>query len=191
MTELSDTDRLHNISRATNDDGTIDVELHDFNRTEEDNMVSVEFITPNGDVESEVMAWPEVESDDYKFVRLFEQTGYGIIAAEEACENGVKVKAEQNPWKLHAPHSYTTGERMEGFFSNVKNNYLKKIHFRSADEWGFVETFIGSPLLIILTFFAYPVGGNEIKDVAVGYSMAIWHMLFWALIAAAILLVVL
>ena len=187
MTELSDTDRLYNISNATNDDGTIDVELTDFNRSEADDMVSVEFLTPNGEVESEVMPWPKEDSEEYKFVRIFNQTGYGIISAEEACENNVTVKAERDPWRIHAPHNYTRRERIGHKWGDIKHSF-EKMHFQSADNWSFFEMLAVSPLFIPMTILMYPLGRSGIKDVAVGYGMALWHILIWVAIVAAIVI---
>lgn len=181
--ELTDTQKLHAISEATNDDGTINVQLHDFNRTEADDRVKVEFITPDGQIEGEVMPWPKADTDEYKFVRIFNQTGYGIIAAEEACEQGVEVKAERDrSWRLHAPVDYSTVD-----IANSKISKLKEMHFESTDDWNFWGMLIAFPLLMMLTIVAYPVSDN-IRDVAIGYSMALWHTIIWAIAIAAIVM---
>lgn len=185
MTELSDTDRLHAISQATNDDGTIDVELHDFNRSEADDMVSVEFLTPDGDLESEVMPWPKEDSEDYKFVRIFDQTGYGIISAKEACEQSITVKAEREPWRLHAPHTYTRRERISHKWGDIKHSF-KRARLEGTKDWGFWEMFFASPLMIPFAFIGFlfeaPTSGTDIKPEAKGYSMALWHLAMWAAI---------
>lgn len=183
-TELSDTEKLHTISEATNPDGTIDVELHDFNRSEADDMVSVEFITPDGEIESEVVPWPKADDEDYKFVRIFNQTGYGIIAAEEACEQNVTIKAERDPWRINAPHNQTTLELLK---EKITKFITVNLGFGNTDDWDFYATLAFAIPLMIIVFIFYPFDTDNMHDTAIGYGMALWHLFIWGMIAAGLL----
>jgi hypothetical protein len=178
--QLSETDELYAISQATNDDGTIDVTLHDFTKTDADDRVSVEFVTPAGDIKSEVMDWPERDSDEYKFVRLFDQTGYGIISAEEACENGTTVTATKNGsgWRLLAPEQQSAFDRMKHKLWQIRESGLQS----GSDNWGsFWTMLLMAPFFLFITSVVYALRLDDMNDTAVGYAMAFTHVVMWIL----------
>jgi hypothetical protein len=186
-TELSEMEELHTISEATNEDGTIDVELHDFTKTE-DGMVGVEFVTPTGDIEREVLEWPE--SDDpkeYKFVRIFDEAGYGIIAVEEACNQSVTVPAKRDPWRLHAPAPKSRTTRFKERLLSIRGRVQQYGNAKVNDdpEITILDSFPLSLIIIPVALFS-AMSRVDRRDFINGYGTAVIHILLWAAIAAAI-----
>jgi len=187
--QLSDTEELYAISEATNEGGTIDVELHDFTKTEADGRVSVEFITPTGDVESEVMVWPQEDTSEYKFVRLFDQAGYGIISAEEACENGVTVETNRvngDNWRLYVPEETSLRERISHTLWGMKENGLGS----GSQDWNGWVSLLLAPLFGPFISAHYVVSSTNMNDVAIGYGMAGLHMILWTIVIIGCLLLI-
>jgi len=80
--ELSSAERLVRIEEASNEDGSVEVEILGWE--EEDGVVTVEMITPVGDVETEEMPFPEPGHDltEYKFYRMLQEADLSIRNAE-------------------------------------------------------------------------------------------------------------
>jgi len=190
MVELSDAERLHEISRATNDDGTVNVELQSFNKTEADNKVGVTYKTPDGMVLRDVMDWPRSDSDEYKFVRIFEQAGYGIVAAEEACSNNISVKATTNPWSLYAPREQTFSDRVYTLRDSIQDFYERRVNGPSegsrANFWvSLIVSVLFAPLCVFGIIFQK---SDKLSSYALGYGHAIIQCLLLAGIVLSIVM---
>lgn len=99
--ELSPTDELHRVSKKSNPDGTLDVDIFDW-RKEGDNVI-VEFITPACELEEEEMVWPKRDDpEEYKFSRICHEYGSGIIDPDSI--KGAEVPAYDENWELHVEY---------------------------------------------------------------------------------------
>ena len=98
--EFTVTDELYQISEATNDDGTVNVEVFDYEKSADGENVIVHFRTPTGDRRTEMYPWPKADSSEYEFVRLCRQTVGGLNAAEFLRSDGAEVKADPDTWGL-------------------------------------------------------------------------------------------
>jgi len=98
--EFTVTDELYQISEATNDDGTVNVEIFDYEKSADGENVIVSFRTPTGDRRTEMYPWPKVDSAEYAFVRLCRQTVGGLNAAEFLKTDGAEVRADPDTWEL-------------------------------------------------------------------------------------------
>lgn len=114
--ELSPSEQLYRIEQGRNDDGTVEAVLTDWERDGGD--VLVEFELPTGDVATECMDWPWPMSDDpdrYKFVRIAEQSGYGLVSADGLKDGSVDIDVrydESGGWEVVAPRTPDLSERV-------------------------------------------------------------------------------
>lgn len=84
------------LSEATNDDGTVDVNVTDVHR--EDDVVVIEFQTPLDETKQEEMPWPDIEDDTYKIVRICEAT-VGSFSGLGEIEN-FNIRAHPDDWEI-------------------------------------------------------------------------------------------
>lgn len=115
--EFTVTDELYEISEATNSDGSVDVEVFDFEKSADGESVKVWFHTPTMEKKSETMDWPRNDSNTYKFVRLCRKAVGGLNGAEWLKQDGAKIRADPDNWELRA--SLTRGERIKQQASNL------------------------------------------------------------------------
>lgn len=127
---LSPTDELYRITEATNDDGTVDVSIHDWEKAGGD--VTVEFILPTGETESERMDWPmRDDQSEYKFVRVVEAAGYSLVTADELRGSNATVQADRegNEWKLHVPEPEPLHKRYTARLPDYSTLRSRSFHF--------------------------------------------------------------
>lgn len=98
QTETTAQEELFHIQESTNDDGTVDVEITDWQKLSNGRM-TVEFQLPTVETQTERMDWPAKDTDDYKFVRLVRHCGYDLASADQII--GETVKADDG--ELVAP----------------------------------------------------------------------------------------
>lgn len=128
--DLSPTDELYRISEATNDDGTVDVSIHDWQKTGHE--VTVEFILPTGESETEQMDWPmRDDPSEYKFVRVVEAAGYGLVTAEELRGSNATVQAKRDgkDWCLHVPEPVPLRHRVANHLPAYSTFRSRSLHF--------------------------------------------------------------
>lgn len=135
--EFTVTDELYQISEATNSDGTVDVEVYDFNKKDrgDQSQVEVLFRTPTGDKKSETMEWPRKDSADYKFVRVCRNTVGGLNGAEWLKTDGARIKADPDNWEIKADLS------------------RKRQAIDHAKGWTLFKTFRAAVTLVIVAWF--------------------------------------
>lgn len=178
---LSPEEQLYRIGSQTNDDGTVDVEILGWEKNGE--AVDVEFVTPTGNVESERMLWPEADdAESYKFIRIVDKAGYGIVAADAIAGEFVPASRKSSgSWTLDAEPEPTYRER---FVAACKRRPTWSL---STGDWLFWKTFGVSWILIPFSMLHLPFDSENAMDEAVGYSMACWHITIWALLSLAFL----
>lgn len=72
-------DQLHVIDNETNDDGTVNAEIHKIDLPDDPgDSFEVEFLLPDGQTETEDYQWAERATDDYEIVRLCESVGFSL-----------------------------------------------------------------------------------------------------------------
>ena len=159
--EFGVTDELYEISEATNSDGSVDVEVFDFEKSEDGESVEVWFHTPTMEKQSETMDWPRKDSSKYKFVRLCRKTVGGLNGAEWLKQDGATIRADPDEWEIQADLTrrarvkqnilnVTIGKIVKGFIALVLLSWVASL----------IVMVVGVPivwlaaLLGITTFFA-------------------------------------
>lgn len=104
--EFEISDKMHQISDATNADGTVDVEISSYEEVQPEQGVRVTFMTPTGEKKEEVMSFPKRDDQSYKFVRLCNNTVGSLNAAEYLNIDSPTVPADPDSWELIAPRSH-------------------------------------------------------------------------------------
>lgn len=131
--EIGPGEELYLLSQATNEDGTINVRIYDWGKAvvENEEIAEVRFMTPSGDIEHEHMAWPSRDDPQYKFVRICNQYGTGVVdpdaietqlvpAVEEDGDWELRVERERSLKELLKPDlSFFTRERIAHFLGGV------------------------------------------------------------------------
>jgi hypothetical protein len=113
--ELEPHEQLDAIDRQTNADGTVNVELVNWEKKEHRGAAVVQFRTPAGETKYESMPWPESNDQSYKFIRIIEQTPYTLGTADAINdESGIMVEADPtgDEWTIHAPRPPQLHERL-------------------------------------------------------------------------------
>lgn len=146
--ELSDKDELHKeayrISEATNDDGTVDVEIEDITKNGDE--ATIEFKTPWLETKEETMDWPKYVDENYKIVRICQET-VGSFEAVQQLE-GHSIRADPETWEI------VTHEKPD-----EKIDFREK--FASLAEWGLILTgfiCILSIISMVVLALAFPFG---------------------------------
>jgi hypothetical protein len=148
--EFTVSDELYEISEATNKDGTVDVEIYDFRKRHNDEVV-VRFRTPTGDVKTESMKWPKRDTTEYKFVRICRETAGSLSGAKFLKTDGGKIRADPEEWELKA--DLTTKDKIKEFISqtsirSVLENIGWGVVMCTLISSGFMT--LGSPVLASL-----------------------------------------
>jgi len=115
--DLNPTDELVRINEATNEDGTIDVEIFDWSK--DGDTVTVRFLTPTNDLKTEQMDWPKAgeKFDGYTFTKLLRYCDLSVQNAELL--NGSVVPARMvegstgENWYIDIPDETTLRERVK------------------------------------------------------------------------------
>jgi hypothetical protein len=114
--EFTVSDELYEISEATNKDGTVDVEIFDFRKRHNDEVI-VKFRTPTGDVKTESMKWPKRDTTEYKFVRICRKTAGSLSGAKFLKTDGGRIRADPEEWELKA--DLTRGDKIRESISQI------------------------------------------------------------------------
>lgn len=110
--DLAPHEELDEIDRRTNEDGTVEVELLEWEKQQKLDRVGVSYLTPTGKVKTESMEWPEANDPSYKFIRLIEQTPYTLRTAESINEDGVMLDANPDTWELQLPEEQSLTDKI-------------------------------------------------------------------------------
>lgn len=114
--DLAPHEQLDEIDLRTNDDGSVEVRILEWEKHPTADRVSVKFRTPAGEVKTEKMPWPQSKDPEYKFIRLIQETPYTLRTAEQINDDDeLWLDAEPESWKLDLPEPTTLSERLKGF----------------------------------------------------------------------------
>lgn len=170
--EFTVSDELYEISEATNSDGTVDVEIYDFEKVTEGYdhpRVTVFFRTPTLDKKSEMMEWPRKDSPEYKFVRICEKTVGGLNAANFIKKDGAIIKADPDDWTIEADMS-----RRGRYLHNLKDMTIRNLMENLYLVLGFS---------IVLSFGLLLVGLPIVGLLALAnlypYALSLWGIPLW------------
>ena len=96
--DITLTEVTYQIEEATNEDGTVDVEINDMSYDEERDKITVEFFTPLGEKKHTEFDRPQRDDSSYEAVE-FAESYIGSFGAMEQMD-GSKVRADPNTWEL-------------------------------------------------------------------------------------------
>jgi len=167
-----DVEELYHIQELTNDDGTVDVEITDWEKEEYSNSsakVNIEFRTPWGETKTEMMKWPKKATDEYKFVRLVRQCGYDLTGATQI--HGDRVPF--NNGSLVVPQQQSRRGRLK--------EYIQSIFTSSSDtdEKLGPSLFAFTILWPITSFLLVPLSFQDGDNV--NFSTALGGLLWFAI----------
>jgi len=173
--EFSISDELYEISEATNRDGTVDVEIYDFEKLEnvDPPQVSVKFYTPTGDKKSEAMNWPIRDTASNKFVRICRETVGSLSAAKFLKQDGAIVKANPENWEI---------DENLGVIQLIKTISIMRLIKRIPIVLGKITKrmlwvlLVGSPIYAIFTALGVvPVATNLIVPWSVAFIILLFY----------------
>lgn len=187
--ELSPGEQLYRISQKTNDDGTVNVDISDWEKLGDN--VAVEFITPSADTEREVMEWPTRDDpNEYKFAALCREYGSGIVDPDGLI--GVEVPADDEDWSLQVDYSPPRRTRIARgvmkFFGELKRRLFDFPEISVTDVLDFVAIvglatlFVGIVMLIIGLIGFYGFGFSSSIPILGIVSIAFGSVLFFLFI---------
>lgn len=133
--KLSVLDKYARRQEATNPDGTINVEILDWEENGDEH-IRFKFLTPSNDVKQESMKIPEAGADleSYKLHQLLEYLGLNVQTIDLAEGETVPANKRGSSWSL-APDASITKTRTERALEISKN-----LDFRNVAQ--FVITWI-------------------------------------------------
>lgn len=149
-------EELYLLDQATNDDGTIDVKVLDWEKKSkgDGHVAEVEFMTPAGDVESEEMPWPTRASREYKFVRLCSQYGQGVVDPNAIKGKLAPAMEDDGEWELRVEREVSVREFVTPSFGWP---FSKAEMFETLDFIHVLAFFASIPVLLI-NIVAYFLG---------------------------------
>lgn len=114
LTQSDEEQILFNIEQHTNNDGTVDVTIEDFDISESEDQwyewtntthiqVQVHFSFPNGETDVEVMELPRASNTTNKFPLLVKSFGYKLSQAEQIKGKQIKYDPESEQLKPDIP----------------------------------------------------------------------------------------
>lgn len=149
--EFTVTDELYQITEATNKDGTVDVQIYDWSKIDQNGepKVVVRFYTPSMEPKSETMDWPTIDTLDNKFVRICETVGVGLRGADWLKTDGAEIRADPENWTIqtHLPARY-----------RVKR-YISQLSVGDLIAMGLLIFVVGIAILSGIALFAIPIYG--------------------------------
>lgn len=103
--ELQEMEELQRVEERTTRDGKREVEILDWERTDNGTIVEMELLTqPDMAVETIEMEWPETKSPRYRFVRIVNGLGYTLDDAHRIKGKTLMATVdEDNNWSLDVP----------------------------------------------------------------------------------------
>lgn len=150
--EFTVTDELYQITEATNKDGTVDVQIYDWRKIEQNGepKVVVRFYTPSMEPKSETMDWPTMDSLDNKFVRICENAGVGLKGADWLKTDGAEIRADPDTWTLvtELPRRYRL------------KRYIEDLSIADLSAYGVFIAAVGIAVIATFLFFAIPIYGG-------------------------------
>ena len=99
--EKTVTDVAYQVEQATNNDGTVDVEIKDVQYHKRDDSIVIQFFTPLGETKNHVFDRPKRADSSYEVVQ-FANAYIGSFGAIEQL-TGMNVKADPESWNLKIP----------------------------------------------------------------------------------------
>lgn len=103
--EKTVTNVAYQVEQATNDDGTVDVEVKDVLYHEQTDNIIIQFFTPLGETKEHEFDRPKRADDSYEIVN-FANAYIGSFGAIEQL-TGMSVKADPESWELQIPDTKT------------------------------------------------------------------------------------
>jgi len=116
--ELDPEEELYHLQESTNEDRTINVEITEWTKKENNSRGEYVFIKlklPSLKEDSVKMDWPEEASNDWKFVRLVNSLGYSLSSVNQI--KGEKVKYDRENESIVVPDYMSRTERLR---SNIR-----------------------------------------------------------------------
>jgi len=151
--ELSSIEKLVRTEARTNDDGTVQVEILDWN--EKSGTVTVEFLTPINDRKKERMPFPQPGGNlhEYKFYRILKSHSIPMRKAELLSGKVVNAKPKSSgSWEIVAPKEEsvisTTKEKIAGFIKNI--NLKNALSVIISLMWIFILFMFAVGILVML-----------------------------------------
>lgn len=154
--ELSSIEKLVRTEARTNDDGTVQVEVLDW--SEESGTITVEFLTPINDRESERMPFPQPGGNlyEYKFYRILQSHSIPMRKAELLSGKMVNAKQKRSgKWEIVAPKNESVISKSNKKFGEVITA-IKRINLKSAISvtisvlWVFILFMFAVGILVML-----------------------------------------
>jgi len=99
--EKTVTDVAYQVEQATNNDGTVDVEIKDVQYHKRDDSIVIQFFTPLGETKNHVFDRPKRADSSYEIVN-FANAYIGSFGAIEQL-TGMSVKADPESWNVKIP----------------------------------------------------------------------------------------
>ena len=142
--EMGSIEKLVRRKDATNDDGTVNVEVFDW--FEDGDVVTIEFLTPTMDKKEETMAFPQSgkELKENKFYQIVDGCNIPLRNAEMLEGEIIKSTGPPN-WKLVTEEKVSRKEKTVDWISSL-----------SIDEF-VALTWTGIVLLFTFTTFLYVI----------------------------------
>lgn len=180
--ELSPGEQLYRISEQTNGDGTVSVEVNQWEKRGD--KVGVELILPTGDTFEETMRWPEYDDEQYKFIRLLRAASLDPVGADAL--EGEYVPAERvgdRGWTTAVEPQPGRWERMKAKFAGAE---LPNSEGTDApEEESFLFFLTAGVIIIPLVGLFEPFTSNR-DSFSRGMSTTVWVLAIWALVLATI-----
>jgi len=148
--ELSAQEKLIRREERSNDDGTINVEIHRW--YEEDGEVTVEFITPTNDLETDTMEFPKAGGDleEFKFYRLLQYCDLSVRNADMLEGEMVKASYEDfgDMWQIECEREESLSTKLQRNFEFISKISIFKLTLTLLHI--FVLLLISISLLVLL-----------------------------------------
>lgn len=186
-------DRLTDVERATNSDGTITGQVTAIDTTKNNNRFAVTVTIPPGREKTFYLEKPRIWTEDYEFVRFMEYYGYTASSTAAMIRDNVKVEVmiEDGEYELFVPPAPQYRE-------SIMNHAKRWASGDAARRFGYAVAasgaFVFLPLTVILGAVAgiYHVGqANDADGVEIVLHSMIYILLcfvglmIWSVVVAA------
>lgn len=172
-------EELFHIQENTNDDGTVDVEIKEWNKKHNalnEERVEIKFRKPTQEVKTEAMEWPEKATEEYKFYRIVRNCGYDLYNADQI--EGCKIKYGDG--KIVAPKKKSRIQKLRESIKNPSNaSPVQQIYFLLI--W---------PIIACMLFIIFIDRGNDQKEVVRGAVLSSIGWVIWGSAIFALMMVI-
>jgi len=119
--ENDEMEELYHLQESTNSDGTVDVEITSWEKSNADGKLRIEFTKHNFEDGQAYLRWPEKDSTEYAFVSLVNSLGFDLANADKIIGETVKYHPERDELVIPKGRLETFKQKITSFMDSIRD----------------------------------------------------------------------